>query len=115
MLTFDEVMAALEAVGTEQTRKTYRRHGATDPIFGVKFGDLRPLAKRAGRHQDLATALWAIGNADARLLACMVAQGSIRRTKGKGGVMLRFEGAGREKVGLYKRTLSQLLFSEESN
>ncbi len=47
-------------------------------------------------------------------LACMIAQGCIRRTKAKGGMILRFEGAGREKIGGYKRTLSQLLFSEES-
>jgi 3-methyladenine DNA glycosylase AlkD len=66
-------MAALEAAGTEQTRKTYRRHGASDPLFGVKFGDLRPLAKRIGTDHQLAQQLWASGNADARLLACMVA------------------------------------------
>ncbi len=47
-------------------------------------------------------------------LACMVAQGCIRRTKTKGGAVLCLEGAGREKMGIYKRTLSQILFSEES-
>ncbi len=75
-LTFDEAMAALEAAGTEQTRKTYRRHGASDPLFGVKFGDLRPLARRIGTDHQLALRLWASGNADARLLACMVADPS---------------------------------------
>lgn len=39
-------------------RKTYRRHGAPEPLFGVKFGDLRPLAKRIGRDHDLAVRLW---------------------------------------------------------
>jgi DNA alkylation repair enzyme len=72
-LSYDEVMAALDAAGTEQTRKTYRRHGASDPLFGVKFGDLRPLARRIGTDHDLAERLWASGNVDARLLACMVA------------------------------------------
>ena len=72
-MTLDEAMAALEAAGTEQTRKTYRRHGASDPLFGVKFGDLRPLAKRIGTDHQLARQLWASGNTDARLLACMVA------------------------------------------
>ncbi len=72
-MTFDEAMGALEAKGSEQTRKTYRRHGASDPLFGVKFGDLRPLAKRIGTDHGLAEQLWASGNADARLLACMVA------------------------------------------
>lgn len=72
-MTFDQAMSALEAKGSEQTRKTYRRHGASDPLIGVKFGDLRPLAKKIGTDHALAEALWASGNADARLLACMVA------------------------------------------
>ena len=75
-LTYDEAMAALEAAGTEQTRKTYLRHGASEPLFGVKFGDLRPLARTIGTDHGLAEALWASGNADARLLACMVADPS---------------------------------------
>jgi hypothetical protein len=72
-LAYDEAMAALEAAGTEQTRKTYLRHGASEPLFGVKFGDLRPLGKRIGTDHALAEQLWDSGNADARLLACLVA------------------------------------------
>jgi hypothetical protein len=72
-MPYSEVMAALEAMGSEQTRKTYLRHGASEPLFGVKFGDLRPMARRIGTDQDLARRLWASGNVDARLLACMVA------------------------------------------
>ena len=70
-------VAELEAAGTEQNRKTYRRHGAHDPMFGVSFAVMRPLAKRAGRDQALATGLWATGNYDARLLACMVADPAV--------------------------------------
>lgn len=72
-MTFAEAMGTLEGLGSEQTRKTYLRHGASEPLFGVKFGDLRPLAKRIGTDHDLAEQLWASGNTDARLLACMVA------------------------------------------
>jgi hypothetical protein len=72
-VTFDEAMSALEEKGSEQTRKTYRRHGASGPLFGVKFGDLRPLGRKIGTDHALAEALWASGNTDARLLACMVA------------------------------------------
>ncbi|HKZ92735.1 MAG TPA: DNA alkylation repair protein [Candidatus Limnocylindrales bacterium] len=72
-MTLEETMAALQAKGNEQTRKTYLRHGAGEPLFGVKFGDLRPLAKRIGTDHGLAEQLWATGNTDARLLACMVA------------------------------------------
>jgi glycerol-3-phosphate O-acyltransferase len=47
-------------------------------------------------------------------LDCMVSQGCIRRTKAKGGTVLRFEGAGREKTGEYRQVLSRLLFSQEA-
>jgi 3-methyladenine DNA glycosylase AlkD len=68
-----EALARLEAAGTEQNRKVYRRHGAHDPLFGVSFAALRALAKEARRDQELAGELWATGNYDARLLACLVA------------------------------------------
>lgn len=76
-MSYDEAMAVLEQKGSEQTRKTYLRHGAREPLFGVKFGDLRPLAKNIGRDQALGLRLWASGNADARLLACMVADPAV--------------------------------------
>ena len=94
-LTYDEVMAALGAAGTEQTRKTYLRHGASEPLFGVKFGDLRPLAKKIGTDHALAEALWRSGNTDARLLACMVAdpeqvsEAELRKLSLAGGLMAR--------------------------
>jgi hypothetical protein len=68
-----DVMRRLEAAGTEQNRKIYRRHGAREPMFGVSFGDLRAMAKSLRRQDTLARGLWATGNSDARLLACMVA------------------------------------------
>jgi 3-methyladenine DNA glycosylase AlkD len=68
-----DALAQLEAAGTERYRLIYRRHGAGENQYGVPFKDLRPMAKRIGRDHDLAVALWATGNADARLLACMVA------------------------------------------
>ncbi len=54
-MTFARAMAALEARGSEQTRETYRRHGACEPWFGVQFGALRPLAKRIGNDHVLRT------------------------------------------------------------
>jgi 3-methyladenine DNA glycosylase AlkD len=73
MATVAEVMAQLETAGTGQNRRVYRRHGAREPLFGVAFGVLRPLAKALGRDDALARGLWATGNTDARVLACMVA------------------------------------------
>lgn len=68
-----EAMQQLEAFGSEQTRKTWRRHGGADPMFGVKFGDLAKLQKAIKVDHPLALQLWDTGNLDARLLACMVA------------------------------------------
>ncbi len=67
-----DVMAALEAAGTEQARKIYRRHGAREPVFGVQFAVLKTLYKRIGVDHELAMALWQTGNFDARNLAVKV-------------------------------------------
>jgi 3-methyladenine DNA glycosylase AlkD len=71
-LTLDETMAALEAAGSEQTRKTYARHGVEIPMFGVSFAALKTLAKRIKVDHPLALALWNTGNFDARNLAVKV-------------------------------------------
>lgn len=68
-----EVMSALRKAGSEQTRKTWRRHGAEEPMFGVKFGDLAKLVKKIGVDHELAVQLWDTGNADARTLALKLA------------------------------------------
>jgi 3-methyladenine DNA glycosylase AlkD len=72
-MNLNEAMKELEALGSEQTRKTWHRHGAAEPMFGVKFGDLTKLQKRIKVNHSLATELWKTENHDARLLACMVA------------------------------------------
>ncbi|MCY1019805.1 DNA alkylation repair protein [Pyxidicoccus sp. MSG2] len=72
-MDLQETMRELESLGSEQTRKTFLRHGASEPLFGVKFGDLEKLRKRIRTNAGLAEALWDTGNADARMLATMVA------------------------------------------
>ncbi len=72
-LSLNEVMSALEKVGTAQARKTYARHGGKEPMFGVSFADLKILMKRIKVDHELALALWATGNLDARNLAVKVA------------------------------------------
>jgi hypothetical protein len=67
-----DAMAALERAGSAQTKKTYLRHGAAEPMFGVSFATLKTLQKRIGVDHDLALALWATGNFDARNLAVKV-------------------------------------------
>jgi 3-methyladenine DNA glycosylase AlkD len=71
--TLAEAMAALEKAGTAQARKTYARHGATGPMFGVSFATLGAMVKRIGVDHELALALWDTGNFDARNLAMKIA------------------------------------------
>jgi len=68
-----EMMAELEKRGSEQTRKTFRRHGAPESMFGVKVGDMKVLMKKAGKDHALALQLWDTGNADAMYLAGLMA------------------------------------------
>jgi 3-methyladenine DNA glycosylase AlkD len=68
-------MAELAAKGTEQTKKTWMRHGAKEPVFGVKIADLKTIHKKIKGDQALALQLYATGNGDAQYLAGMVADG----------------------------------------
>ncbi|KAA9327476.1 DNA alkylation repair protein [Hymenobacter busanensis] len=79
-MTFEQTFAQLQTAGTEQTRKTYQRHGAGADVFGVSFAQLGQLKKQfVGRGKDKAHAhavaqqLWNTQNFDAQLLATMIA------------------------------------------
>ncbi len=76
-MNLNDAIQQLEALGNEQTRKTWCRHGAAEPMFGVKFGDLVKLQKRIKLDHKLASELWHTGIHDARLLACMVADANL--------------------------------------
>jgi len=76
-----EAFTALEASGSEQNRKIYRRHGTPDPLFGVSYATLKTMAKQVpggrrkkGRNQPWAEYMWATGVAEARLFATMIAE-----------------------------------------
>lgn len=72
-MSVDDVMRALAEAGSEKTKQTYARHGAKEPMFGVLFGTLKVLVDRIGIDQELARALWATKNQDARNLAMKIA------------------------------------------
>lgn len=76
MNTVAKIMAELEKKGSEQTRKTFARHGAPSNMFGVKVADLKVIAKKIKGNQELACELYDTGNADAQYLAGIVADGS---------------------------------------
>ncbi len=76
MNSVEQVMAELNKKGTEQTRKTLRRHGVTGDLCGVKIADLKPIAKQIKGNQELACQLFETGNYDAMYLSGLVADGS---------------------------------------
>lgn len=73
-MTLVEVMADLAAHGSAQTKKTLMRHGAREPVFGVKVEHLKTLQKTIKRDHALALALYATGNSDAMYLAGLIAE-----------------------------------------
>ena len=72
-MTLNEVMAFLEAHGCEKTKATYMKHGAHEPLFGVKAGDLKKVQKKIKKDHALSLALYASGNSDAMYLASLIA------------------------------------------
>lgn len=66
-------MAQLKKRGSAQTKKTLMRHGAREPLFGVKVGDLKTIQKRIKQDHTLAMELYDTGNADAMYLAGLIA------------------------------------------
>ncbi len=72
-MTVEDVRRVLERAGTAQMRKVYVRRGAGENCYGVSFSHLGKLKKAIGTDHALAQELWKTGNADARLLATMIA------------------------------------------
>ena len=72
-MSLQDTMSALKKAGSAQTWKTYARHGASEPMFGVSFATLKTLYKRIKVDQELAEALWSTGNFDAFNLAFKIA------------------------------------------
>ncbi|MFS1510978.1 DNA alkylation repair protein [Chengkuizengella sp. SCS-71B] len=69
-MSYEEVMSKLEELGNEQTKKIFKNHGAVEPLFGVKVGDLKKhLMKKVKKDKDLALKLYESGNSDAMYLA----------------------------------------------
>jgi 3-methyladenine DNA glycosylase AlkD len=72
-MTKDEVMHELSRLGNEQTKKVLTRHGAREPFYGVKVGDLKTLVKKIKTDHQLALELYMTGNSDAMYLAGLIA------------------------------------------
>ncbi|BAH40726.1 MAG TPA: DNA alkylation repair protein [Gemmatimonas aurantiaca] len=69
----EDILTTLAQLGKPQTAVIYRRHGSGERVFGVLTSEIAKLQKRIKRNHPLAMALWETGNAEARILALLVA------------------------------------------
>ncbi|MES2587864.1 MAG: DNA alkylation repair protein [Bacteroidota bacterium] len=72
-MTLNEVLSELESYSDEQTKKTLLRHGAKEPLFGVKVADLKKILKKTKKNHELSLELFNTGNSDAMYLAGLMA------------------------------------------
>ncbi len=72
-MTVPEIMAYLQANGSESIKKILLKHGVKEPFFGVKIEYLKPIQKQIKKDYQLAKDLYATGNADAMYLAGLIA------------------------------------------
>ena len=72
-MTVDEIMIQLKEFGSETTKKTYLKHGAKEPLFGVKVEDMKKILKKTKKNHELSQQLFATGNFDAMYLAGLMA------------------------------------------
>ena len=72
-MTYSEIMTALESMGNESTKKTLIRHGAKEPFWVVKVGDMKKLMKKGVKNNhQLALQLYDSGNSDAMYFAGLI-------------------------------------------
>lgn len=72
-MTTQEILATLKKLGKPQTAAIYKRHGSGDNVFGVLTSEIAKLQKNIKVDHALALNLWKTGNAEARILALLVA------------------------------------------
>ena len=72
-VTAADIVAEIEPLGTEGYRRVLRRHGVSDPLFGVKIDELKKIQKRIKKDYKLALDLYDTGIYDAQYLAGLIA------------------------------------------
>jgi hypothetical protein len=75
-MTVPEIMADLQAHGSESIKNILLKHGIKEPFFGVKIEHLKTIEKKVKPDYQLALGLYATGNADAMYLAGLITDDS---------------------------------------
>ena len=72
-MTAQSILTELKALGNENTAKILKRHGAREPVYGVKIGDMQKIRRRIKTDYQLALDLYGTGVYDAMYLAGLIA------------------------------------------
>ena len=72
-MTAAEILKQLEQYGDDTTKRTLMRHGAKEPLFGVKVADLKKILSKTKKNHELSLELYRTGNSDAMYLAGLMA------------------------------------------
>jgi 3-methyladenine DNA glycosylase AlkD len=73
VMTAEDILTEIKPLGTEGYCRVMKNHGAHDPIYGVKIGDLQKIVKREKVNYQLAKDLYDTGVYDAMYLAGLIA------------------------------------------
>jgi 3-methyladenine DNA glycosylase AlkD len=72
-MTLKEILNELKEYGDDGLKKTLTKHGAKEPFYGVKVGDMKKIVKKVKKDHYLALELYSTGNTDAMYLAGLIA------------------------------------------
>jgi len=76
-MTSKQVIDELKKLGRENIKKIFIKHGAKEPVYGVKVEDLKKVDKKIrDNRQQIALELFDSGVSDAMYLAGLIADGS---------------------------------------
>ena len=67
------IVEELRKMGSESIKNVLLKHGATEPFFGTKITDMKPIQKRIKKNYQLEKDLYATGISDAMYLAGLIA------------------------------------------
>lgn len=71
-MTAAEILAELPKLGSQSYKNVMVKHGAVEPFYGVKIGDLKKFQKKVKRDNAVALELYDSGISDAMYLAALV-------------------------------------------
>lgn len=72
-MTVNEILDELKLYGSDSIKKVFLKHGAKEPFYGVRVGDLKKIQKKVKKNYALSLELYDTGNSDAMYLAGLIA------------------------------------------